>query len=93
MFHAPRLHLQPDQARNVDGSEGLVVNASFTTLHILRQAELNWKISPGEVAVRNRGLLFVDSPINVQGCEVDGGRIIQAVQNGRLCVELKIDAE
>ena len=93
VFNAHRIHFDADYARNVEGYEGLVVNASFMTLHMLRQAEINWKISPGEVAVRNRGLLFVDSPINVQGCEVDGGRIIQAVQNGRLCVELKIDAE
>lgn len=91
VFNAHRIHFDADYARNVEGYDGLIVNASFITLHMLRHGELNWAEPIAGVDVRNRALVMADVPIEVIGGAVEGKRLIQAVQNGRLCVEMRVN--
>jgi 3-methylfumaryl-CoA hydratase len=92
VFNAHRIHYDADYARDVEGYDGLIVNASLVTLHLLELSERHWGLTIDSIDVRNRGLVFAGSPVNVQGCVIDGKQVVQASQNGKLCVEMLVNA-
>jgi 3-methylfumaryl-CoA hydratase len=92
VFNAHRIHYDADYARDVEGYDGLIVNAGLITLHLLGLSERHWALPINNIDVRNRGLVFAGSPVNVQGCVIDGKQVVQASQNGKLCVEMLVNA-
>lgn len=91
VFNAHRIHYDIDYARDVEGYDGLIVNASLISLHMLELSERHWRVNAETIDVRNRGLIFAGSPVDVQGCVIDGNHVVQAFQNGKLCVEMQVN--
>jgi 3-methylfumaryl-CoA hydratase len=93
VFNAHRIHYDADYTRDVEGYDGLIVNASLLTLHLLGLTERHWGLPIDTIDVRNRRLVFVGTPVDVQGCVIDGKNIVQASQNGKLCVEMRVNID
>jgi 3-methylfumaryl-CoA hydratase len=90
-FNAHRIHFDLEFARNVEGYEDLVVNSGLITLPLLALAQAWSGQSLAAAVVRSTAVAFAGRPVAIHGAVQDVGMHLWATQDGRRCVETRVD--